>query len=112
MPIDLSNMSRGELEQLAVKVQKAIADLAKRERKQALEALEKTAIAHGFKLEELTGGSARMAGSAGGAKGKPKNPPKYRNPEDPEQTWTGRGRKPAWIKQAEDAGVDLAKFEI
>ena len=23
--------------------------------------------------------------------------PKYRNPENPEETWTGRGRSPAWI---------------
>ncbi|WP_229467585.1 H-NS histone family protein [Massilia sp. Mn16-1_5] len=23
---------------------------------------------------------------------------KYRNPEDPDQRWSGRGRKPAWVK--------------
>ena len=23
--------------------------------------------------------------------------PKYRNPKDPAQTWTGRGKAPAWI---------------
>ena len=23
--------------------------------------------------------------------------PKYRNPENPEETWTGRGRSPAWV---------------
>ena len=23
--------------------------------------------------------------------------PKYRNPENPEETWTGRGRSPTWI---------------
>jgi DNA-binding protein H-NS len=23
--------------------------------------------------------------------------PKYRNPKDPAQTWTGRGKTPAWI---------------
>jgi DNA-binding protein H-NS len=26
--------------------------------------------------------------------------PKYRNPEDPAQTWTGRGRQPAWFAAA------------
>ncbi|HRZ07519.1 MAG TPA: H-NS histone family protein [Candidatus Competibacteraceae bacterium] len=25
------------------------------------------------------------------------NPPKYRNPENPEQTWSGRGKRPAWV---------------
>ncbi len=24
-------------------------------------------------------------------------PPKYRNPNDPAQTWTGRGKPPAWV---------------
>lgn len=28
--------------------------------------------------------------------------PKYRNPNDPSQTWTGRGKPPLWIKDAED----------
>ncbi|MFO1421641.1 MAG: H-NS histone family protein [Candidatus Competibacteraceae bacterium] len=28
--------------------------------------------------------------------------PKYRNPENPEQTWTGRGKKPGWLKLAAD----------
>lgn len=34
----------------------------------------------------------------------PKSPPKFRNPDNPEQTWTGNGRKPAWFIAALDAG--------
>ena len=30
----------------------------------------------------------------------PKAPAKYRNPNDPKQTWTGRGRRPAWFVSA------------
>lgn len=30
-------------------------------------------------------------------RGKSTLPPKYRNPDDPTQTWTGRGKPPAWI---------------
>jgi DNA-binding protein H-NS len=26
--------------------------------------------------------------------------PKYRNPADPSQTWSGRGRQPRWFKAA------------
>src|SRR5947208_10950296 len=26
--------------------------------------------------------------------------PKYRNPEKPEETWSGRGRKPRWVEMA------------
>ena len=31
--------------------------------------------------------------------------PKYRNPTNTEQTWTGRGISPAWIKALKDAGT-------
>jgi DNA-binding protein H-NS len=28
--------------------------------------------------------------------------PKYRNPSDPEKTWTGRGKPPRWLKELAD----------
>lgn len=28
---------------------------------------------------------------------KSSRPPKYRNPSNPEQTWTGRGKAPTWM---------------
>jgi DNA-binding protein H-NS len=31
--------------------------------------------------------------------------PKYRNPSDASQTWTGRGISPTWIKALKDAGT-------
>jgi len=31
--------------------------------------------------------------------------PKYRNPADPTQTWTGRGKRPVWIKAYDDIEV-------
>ena len=33
-----------------------------------------------------------------------KVPPKYRNPADKTQTWTGRGRMPAWAAELSEAG--------
>lgn len=30
--------------------------------------------------------------------------PKYRNPANPEQAWTGRGRTPLWVQELEKAG--------
>jgi DNA-binding protein H-NS len=32
-------------------------------------------------------------------------PPKYRNPADPQQTWTGRGRSPQWVQALREAGA-------
>jgi DNA-binding protein H-NS len=41
--------------------------------------------------------------------------PKYRNPVEPSETWTGRGKKPRWLtaqlksgKQIDDFRIDLA----
>ena len=37
---------------------------------------------------------------------------RYRNTENHEETWTGRGRKPMWLVDALDAGKRLEDFEI
>jgi|GEM_PF-334654 len=42
--------------------------------------------------------SSRQLGHPLDAKPRMKVPPKYRNPANPEQTWTGRGAKPIWVR--------------
>ena len=103
---DLNSMSRGELVKLRADVEKAIGTLAERERKKAREAAERAAAEHGFSLAELTGAPATVKRS------KTKNPARYRNPANPTETWSGRGRRPGWVNTATAAGRDLAEFEI
>jgi DNA-binding protein H-NS len=38
--------------------------------------------------------------------------PKYRNPENPEETWEGRGLKPRWLAAAIKGGKELEDFLI
>ena len=38
--------------------------------------------------------------------------PKYRNPDNPLETWSGRGRKPRWLTAALKAGRKLRDFKI
>ncbi len=38
--------------------------------------------------------------------------PKYRNPERPSETWSGRGKKARWLKQKEAAGAKLEDFAV
>jgi DNA-binding protein H-NS len=38
--------------------------------------------------------------------------PKYRNPGDASQTWTGRGRQPAWVAEALAGGARLEDLAI
>jgi len=105
MKIDLEKMSREELTELRARIDEALATLAERERLAALEAAEEAAKAHGYSLAELTavGSTSRRRGKAKASSAA--NPPKYRHPEDPKKTWSGRGRKPQWIKEAEEAGT-------
>lgn len=38
--------------------------------------------------------------------------PKYRNPENPGETWAGRGLKPRWLAAAIKSGKKLDDFSI
>lgn len=107
MAIDLSAMSRKELLSLQKDIEKALKDAEQRERREALIAAEKAAAEFGFSLSELSADTK----TRGGAK-KSKTPPKYRNPENPEETWSGRGRKPQWVHDALAKGVDITEMEI
>jgi DNA-binding protein H-NS len=42
----------------------------------------------------------------------PKVLPKYCNPVAPEETWSGRGKRPRWLVAALDAGHKLEDFLI
>lgn len=39
-------------------------------------------------------------------------PPKYRSPDNENDTWTGRGRKPQWVVEYLDGGGELDAIEI
>ncbi|MFP3383476.1 MULTISPECIES: H-NS family nucleoid-associated regulatory protein [Tritonibacter] len=106
MSIDLTEMSRKELLQLHKDVEKALKDAEVRERTEALKAAEQAAAEYGFSLDEV------FANPAKGAVRKSKASPKYRNPENPDETWTGRGRKPHWVHAALKNGVDISDLEI
>jgi DNA-binding protein H-NS len=56
-----------------------------------------TAIAReaGFDIQELFGKARKGKGSVA---------PKYRDPKNPENTWTGRGRPPRWLAAALKGG--------
>ncbi|PYE84764.1 H-NS family nucleoid-associated regulatory protein [Pseudoroseicyclus aestuarii] len=107
MQIDLDALSRQELETLRRDVDKALSTAADRDRKRAIAAMEKAAAEYGYSVSDLAGGTSATRKKTGS-----KTPPKYRNPEDPDQTWSGRGRKPRWIVEAESAGRPISDFAI
>jgi DNA-binding protein H-NS len=42
----------------------------------------------------------------------PKVSPKFRNPEQPSQTWTGRGKQPRWLAAQLRSGRRIEDFQI
>ncbi|MEX0281142.1 MAG: H-NS family nucleoid-associated regulatory protein [Arenibacterium sp.] len=109
MAKELSKMSRKELLKMREDIDKELKLAEERERNEAIKAAEDAAAKFGFTLAELAGMSGK--GRKTGAK-RAKAAPKYRNPDNPSQTWTGLGRKPQWFHSAVDSGVDIKTLEI
>jgi DNA-binding protein H-NS len=61
-------------------------------------------------LAKLTGVGNKAAKRGGGVRGKVA--PKYRNPDNPSETWAGRGLRPLWLTAALKAGKKLEHFAI
>lgn len=101
--LDLNNMSLKELRELRTQVERSIISFEERRRREAIAALEEAAREHGFSLNELTGGKSARRG---------KIAPKYVNPDDATQTWTGRGRRPHWVQAALASGKSLDDLEV
>lgn len=112
MKHDLKSMTRKELEKLKANVEKALDKIAAKDKKAALAAAEKAAAAHGFALSELAGDSAAPKKRRKKSGSKTASAPKYKNPADASQTWTGKGRQPEWFKTAIAQGTSPDAMEI
>lgn len=94
----LASMDLSELKTLKKQVNKAIDSFETRRKKSAFEALEAVAKEQGFSLSELLDAASSTTKPRGQAA------PKFANPHDPDETWSGRGRKPRWFIEAIEAG--------
>lgn len=104
MEIDYNTLTLEQLKDINRKSAAAIKSFETRTRKEAVAKATEIAKAAGFaSLEEMIANQPAKAG---------KVEPKYRHPENPALTWTGRGRKPRWIAEALEAGKSLDDFAI
>lgn len=108
MAIDLSTMSRSELEKLKADVEKEIRRAGEREYKAAIAAAEEAVAKYGYSLADIAGGATGPKRSTAKSSGVAK----YRNPDNTNQTWTGKGRQPEWFKAAIAAGKDPETMAI
>jgi DNA-binding protein H-NS len=106
--MDLQEMNLTELKQLRRDLDRAIASYAQRQMAEARVELEARARELGFTLAEVAAASTSSA-----KRMRPAAAPKYRNPQNPEETWSGRGRKPRWVTEAlTRAGAKMEDFLI
>ncbi|MEZ5684424.1 MAG: H-NS histone family protein [Paracoccaceae bacterium] len=102
--MDLENLSLAELKELRGRVERAITSFEERKKKEAAKQLEEKARELGYSLNELV--------NLAPAKTRKPVAPKYANPADAAQTWTGRGRKPIWVQEALASGKTLDDLKI
>ena len=62
----------------------------------------------GLALEDVYGAKGAKKGPASRTRG----PAKFRHPENPQKTWSGRGRQPTWYKEAIEAGTSPEDLRI
>lgn len=107
-----------ELRELVTQATALIAEREKSEKVALAEEIKTLAIARGVAVADLL----PLLGSAPGrSDGEPAEkaskargtvPPKYRDPSEPSNTWTGRGRKPKWVLEREAEGKTLESMLI
>lgn len=105
--MDLSELSVAELNQLLADIPKEIARREKGEKARIRKELAALAAANGYSLEELlvdTGEKSKRAGKPVAAK--------YRHPDEPTLTWSGRGRQPKWVAEFLASGGKIETLAI
>jgi DNA-binding protein H-NS len=112
--IDLSGYSRAELRKLIADAQAELTRQDEQARERLREKLQAEAEAEGFTVAELFSAPGAVTQTAPKAAKADRGAvaPKYRNPDDPAETWTGRGRQPRWVKVQLEAGRSLDAFLI
>ncbi|UTH74725.1 H-NS family nucleoid-associated regulatory protein [Chromobacterium sp. IIBBL 290-4] len=101
--MDLSTLEFTKLVELKSEVENEIKRREVEEKAKAKKQIIELARAYGLSVEEVLSKTvvARKPVEA-----------KYRHPENTELTWTGRGRKPAWVQAWVDGGKSLEQLAI
>ena len=116
MAINYSSWSLEKLNKEVGKIQRVIKTKEARDKKATLAKLVLVARKSGFELHELLGSAASIEKAAVTVKvpsrKRGKVPPKYQNPANNAETWTGRGRQPVWVKNYLESGGTMEEVTI
>ena len=96
--IDLSKLSIEELQALARDIETEVVTRRAAEKERVLNQMRELAGSLGMTLEELLREEKGVGSPV---------PPKYRHPDNPGLTWSGRGKRPIWNNEALASGKTL-----
>ncbi|MDO5768507.1 MAG: H-NS histone family protein [Psychrobacter sp.] len=102
-PVDLQALDVDELIAITQNAQQLIAEKQHQRLYDAYEKFEAIAESCNATIDEILQAGEQL---------EKKRSIKYRNPNNSEETWTGRGRKPTWLVAAIDQGKSLNDFLI
>ena len=102
---EYKDLSETELQRVIDKAAQALKDKQVKKRKEVIAQIKALAASIGVTVD-INEGAEKVV-----RKGK-KVDPKYRNPADEYQTWTGRGVAPKWMQALINAGHDKSEFLI
>lgn len=99
MAVDIKNLNHTQLKELINKAQVRQAELSKEKVTKLREKIHALLKVEGYTFDDIFGtprGKTKRVGAPVA--------PKYRNPANPTQTWSGRGKRPHWFNDALKAG--------
>ena len=106
MSNELNALNEAELANLIANAQRALKEKQSSKRREVIAQIRDLAASIGCTVE-INEGDRPASGRRGS-----KVAPKYRNPHNHDQTWTGRGMKPRWLQGLVDQGHDITEFHI
>ena len=108
---ELQAMKLKDLVKLDSDIKEAIAEKKVTEAQETRQEMVEFAKRRGFSsLEEIFG--KKLYNSKKGSGYKSTMAPKFVNPENRQETWVGRGRKPNWLEARLKKGANLDEFRV
>lgn len=105
--LNLSTLSSADLQQLKADIEK---ELTERSSKiAAIEEIKKLAASKGLRLDDIIaefGSKSSGRGKLGPA------PIRFRHPSDASLTWSGRGKRPNWMRDALASGLSEDSMKV
>src|SRR5699024_3312153 len=98
MAVDISNLNQKQLNDLINKAETRKQTIRKDKIAKLRKKINDMIKAEGYTFEDVFGTRRKTRRSTG------KVPPKYFNPSNPTETWSGRGKRPRWFNAAIKAG--------